>query len=94
LSDAFRRLRQVITANLGFDPSRDPDFAKLQSTAEFRSIIGRNQREIAALTVLERRNPAFDGITTGVIAGNSFYYIANPQTDKQDGDGLRPVTGI
>jgi hypothetical protein len=43
------------------------------------------------MKVLERRNPAFDGITTGVITGNKLYYAANPQTDKPDGAGLRPL---
>lgn len=36
------------------------------------------------MTVLERRNPLFDGITTGVVVGNELYYVANPQTDKAD----------
>lgn len=36
------------------------------------------------MTVLERRNPFFDGITTGVMVGKELYYVANPQTDKAD----------
>jgi DNA-binding beta-propeller fold protein YncE len=42
--------------------------------------------------VLERRNPLFDGVTTGVIAGDEFYYIANNQIDKVH-DG-RIVPGV
>jgi streptogramin lyase len=44
-----------------------------------------NLRAIARFEVLERRNPLFDGITTGVIAGNEFFYMANIQDDKQSG---------
>ncbi len=46
---------------------------------------------ITAIRVLERRNPAFDGITTGVIVGNDFYYVANPQTDKGNDTRWRPL---
>jgi hypothetical protein len=38
--------------------------------------------EIVAMTILERRNPLFDGITTGSVVGDQFYYIANSQLDK------------
>ena len=33
--------------------------------------------------VLERRHPLFDGVTTGTIAGNTFYYMANIQDEKK-----------
>ena len=38
--------------------------------------------EIVAMTVLERRNPLFDGITTGSLVGDQLYYVANSQLDK------------
>jgi hypothetical protein len=38
-SEAIERLGKVFGANLGFDPSRDPDFAKLRDTTEFQSIM-------------------------------------------------------
>lgn len=47
--------------------------------------------------VLERRNPIFDIPTTGAVAGNEFYYIANSQLrNLKDGkilsrEKLRPV---
>ena len=50
-----------------------------------------NHRQITAMRVLERRNPAFDGITTGVIVGKDLCYIANPQTDRENGAELRPL---
>jgi hypothetical protein len=42
------------------------------------------------LDVLERRNPLFDGVTTGVVAGGDFFYMANIQDEKKDGFG--PIT--
>jgi hypothetical protein len=47
-------------------------------------------RSIGRFEVLERRNPLFDGITTGVIAGNDFFYMANIQDDKKT--GFNPIT--
>jgi hypothetical protein len=58
----------------------------LSRIVEFR--ITASRRQITAMTVLERRNPAFDGITTGVIVGKDLCYIANPQTDQQNGAEL------
>ncbi len=46
---------------------------------------------IEGMRVLERRNPLFVGITTGVIVGKQFYYIANPQTDKKNVTKLDPL---
>jgi hypothetical protein len=40
--------------------------------------------------VLERRNPLFDGVTTGVVAGGDFFYMANIQDDKET--GYNPIT--
>ncbi|MDZ4799933.1 MAG: hypothetical protein SGI92_17385 [Bryobacteraceae bacterium] len=40
--------------------------------------------------MLERRNPLFDGVTTGVIADCDFFYMANIQDDKTS--GFEPIT--
>jgi hypothetical protein len=40
-------------------------------------------RAIERFDVLERRNPLFEGITTGVVVGDEFFYMANIQDDKQ-----------
>lgn len=45
--------------------------------------------EIVAMKILERRNPLFDGITTGVLTNRTFYYIANTQLDKLEGGKIR-----
>jgi sugar lactone lactonase YvrE len=42
-------------------------------------------RRIDRFEVLERRNPPFDGVTTGVIDGDDFYYMANRQDEKKAG---------
>jgi len=42
----------------------------------------RDLRTIERFEVLERRNPLFDGITTGVIIGQKFFYMANIQDNK------------
>jgi hypothetical protein len=49
---------------------------------------------IESFDVLERRNPLFDGITTGAIADGNFYYMANTQLDKAAGPDLplNPIT--
>ena len=39
--------------------------------------------------VLERRNPLFDGITTGTIANGTFYFMANTQLDKLSGGTIQ-----
>jgi hypothetical protein len=61
----------------------------LPRIVEFR--LGAGRLQITGMRVLERRNPAFDGITTGVIAGNDLYYVANPQTDKPSGADRHPL---
>ena len=48
-----------------------------------RFTLDRSLRTIARLEVLERRNTLFNGVTTGVIASSSFFYMANIQDDKQ-----------
>jgi SMP-30/Gluconolactonase/LRE-like region len=47
-------------------------------------------RGIEGFEVLERRNPLFDGVTTGVIVGNELFYMANIQDEKQS--GFQPIT--
>jgi hypothetical protein len=49
-----------------------------------------DRRGIARFEILERRNPLFEGVTTGVIAGTDFFYMANIQDDKQT--GFNPIT--
>ncbi len=61
----------------------------LPRIVEFR--LSDNRRQIVAMRVLERRNPAFDGITTGVVVRNDLWYVANPQTDKKSGGDLNPL---
>jgi hypothetical protein len=46
-------------------------------------ILTHDLRAIQRFNVLERRNPLFDGITTGVVAGGGFFYMANIQDDKK-----------
>jgi hypothetical protein len=55
-----------------------------------RLILGRDLRAIKRFEVLERRNPLFDGVTTGVIAGSDFFYMANIQDDQRT--GYNPIT--
>lgn len=45
--------------------------------------LSRGHRSIERFDVLERRNPLFEGVTTGVIAGDDFYYMANIQDEKK-----------
>jgi hypothetical protein len=59
-----------------------------QRVARYR--LTADQKDIASFEVLERRNPAFDGITTGAIADGVFYYMANPQTDKVAAGRIKP----
>ena len=47
---------------------------------------------IVSMEVLERRDPLFDGVTTGVIAGREFFYMANNQIDKAHNAHLDPIT--
>jgi hypothetical protein len=80
--DAIQRLRKVIGANLGFDPSRDTDFAKVRDTAEFRSIMDEvrrqtppvhNSRLIASLDAQDVRpeSIAFDVRRNAFLLGNT-----------------------
>lgn len=47
-------------------------------------------KDIESFEVLERRNPLFDGITTGAIADGVFYFVANTQLDKAAGGRIKP----
>lgn len=47
-------------------------------------------RGIARFEVLERRNPLFNGVTTGVVVGGDFFYMANIQDDRKT--GFDPIT--
>lgn len=55
-----------------------------------RFTLTRNLRAIERFDVLERRNPLFEGITTGVVVGGEFFYMANIQDDKKT--GFNPIT--
>ena len=46
-------------------------------------------KDIAKFEVLERRNPLFDGITTGAMADGAYYFMANTQLDKVAGGRIR-----
>lgn len=47
-----------------------------------------DRHSIVAMTTLERRNPLFDGITTGALVNDTLYYVANPQIGKKSGSNL------
>lgn len=50
----------------------------------------RDLRRVEGFEVVERRNPLFDGVTTGVVAGGDFFYMANIQDEKKG--GFEPIT--
>jgi hypothetical protein len=50
-----------------------------------RLLLARDLRRIERFEILERRNPLFEGVTTGVVAGSEFFYMANIQDDKKNG---------
>jgi hypothetical protein len=62
----------------------------LMSPRVVRLRLRKDLRGIEGFEVLERRNPLFDGVTTGVIVGNELYYMANIQDEKQS--GFQPIT--
>jgi hypothetical protein len=47
-------------------------------------------RAIKRFEILERRNPLFEGVTTGVVAGSDFFYMANIQDEKKT--SFDPIT--
>ena len=50
----------------------------------FRYYLDENQDSIASVNVIESSNPYFEIPTTGEIAGNEYYYIANAQLRRFD----------
>jgi hypothetical protein len=50
----------------------------------------RDLNNIESFEVLERRNPLFEGITTGAMADGAFYFMANTQLDKAAGGRIKP----
>jgi hypothetical protein len=52
--------------------------------------LAKDLQSITGFEVLERRNPLFNGVTTGVINGDEFFFMANIQDDKQT--GFDPIT--
>jgi hypothetical protein len=55
-----------------------------------RIALARDEKSAARFDVLERGNPLFDGVTTGVVVGKSFYYMANIQDDRTT--DFRPIS--
>jgi len=55
-----------------------------------RFTLTRDLRAINRFEVLERRNPLFEGVTTGVVVGGDLFYMANIQDDKKT--GFSPIT--
>jgi sugar lactone lactonase YvrE len=55
-----------------------------------RLLLTGDLRAIKRFEVLERRNPLFEGVTTGVVAGGDFFYMANIQDDKKG--SFDPIT--
>ncbi len=55
-----------------------------------RLVLTPDLRGIQRFDVLERRNPLFEGVTTGVMAGDEFFYMANIQDGKTS--GFNPIT--
>jgi hypothetical protein len=55
-----------------------------------RFTLTKTLRKIERFDILERRNHLFDGVTTGVIAGGDFFYVANIQDNKTA--GFSPIT--
>ncbi len=55
-----------------------------------RLVLSHDLRAIERFNVLERRNPLFEGITTGVVVSGDFFYMANIQDDKTT--GFNPIT--
>jgi hypothetical protein len=50
-----------------------------------RMILSHDLRSIERFEVLERRNPLFEGVSTGVLVGDELFYMANIQDDKKTG---------
>ncbi len=79
---AIEWLRKVVDADLGLDPSRDPDFRPIQNTAEVQALMKKvrgqtppvsNSRHIAAIQEpdLFPENLAFDPSTSTFFLGST-----------------------
>lgn len=62
----------------------------LQMERVVRMELDKKQNQVVGFTIIERNNPVFDIPTTGVVAGNHFYFIANSQLNKFDDKGKLP----
>jgi hypothetical protein len=51
--------------------------------------LAKDLKSIESFEVLERRNPLFEGITTGALADGAFYFMANTQLDKVAGGRIK-----
>ncbi len=49
--------------------------------------LDKSGERVTGLRVIESRNPDFAIPTTGAIAGNEFFYLANTQLDRLGDDG-------
>ena len=61
----------------------------LPRIVQFR--LDRAGRNIVQMSTLERRNPSFDGVTTGALVDDYLYYVANPQIDNKGNVLLDPL---
>ncbi len=60
-----------------------PRIVQFRLSADGRNILG--------MTILERRNPLFNGLTTGALVKGQLYYIANTQIDQKNSPKLNPL---
>jgi hypothetical protein len=54
----------------------------LMANRVIRAYLTPDLDRIASFEILERRDPLFEGITTGAVADGAFYFMANTQIDK------------
>jgi hypothetical protein len=52
--------------------------------------LARDEKSAVRFDVLERGNPLFDGVTTGVVVGKSLYFMANIQDGRTT--DFRPIS--
>jgi hypothetical protein len=50
-----------------------------------RIVLAHDGKAATRFEVLERGNPLFEGVTTGVVVGKRLYYMANIQDDRATG---------
>ncbi|HXP86863.1 MAG TPA: hypothetical protein VN841_19195 [Bryobacteraceae bacterium] len=62
----------------------------IMATRVIRIVLARDEKSAVRFDVLERGNPLFDGVTTGVVVGKSFYFMANIQDDRTT--DFRPIS--